>query len=229
MSDLKHYIILVLKAGFERWDRGEFIVTLILAFIPVIATVFFGLKLEFTTAQWLLWVVLALVFDVAVIIPIKIGIKYIHITTTKLKVELESQPQNIGNQTWWHLMVSNPSNIPIPDCYGQVIYFTPNISNNPYKGMNLAWSTSGSTNTKSVTIPGKSAKLLDLVMTDHNNIYIVGLSPQSSMRSTYYPEPPGTYEAEIQVGSESESFEPTLFKIKIILDGHGNLDVQQRV
>jgi len=215
----------VLKAGFERWDRGEFIVTLILAFIPVIAAILFGLRLEFTSAQWLLWVVLALVFDVLVIIPFKIGIRYIHITTTKLIVELESKPQNVSSQTWWHLIVRNSSNVPIQNCYGQVVSFVPNISNNPYEGMNLAWSTYGSTNTKMVPIPGKSAKLLDVVMTDRNNIYMVGLSPQSAIRGTYFPEPPGTYEAKIQVGSESESFEPTIIKIKMILDNNGNLAV----
>jgi hypothetical protein len=227
MHEFKRYLLLVLKAGFERWDKGEFMVTLLFAIIPIIGTVIWGWKLEFSSSQWLFGVVSALIFDVIVIIPTKIGMKYIRITTPKLSVELENKPKNNNNQIWWHLIVSNPSNIPIQNCYGQVISFVPNVHNYPYAGMNLAWSSFGSTNTKTVSIPGKSVKLLDVVMTDHSNIYIVGLSPQQAIRGTYFPESAGTYKVEVQVGSESESFEPTIIKIEMILDNRGNLDVKE--
>lgn len=144
------------------------------------------------------------------------------LTAKRLEIEVEKQPEHVGGTFWGHLIVHNPSSVPIKDCYGELLSFTPNRSNRPYQGVHLPWSSYSSVDTQTCTIGCYGRALLDIAMTDSNYLYITTLSPDAGRRGVPFPEPPGTYIAEIQVGSTAESFLPTKVRLKIVLRG-GNL------
>lgn len=143
MVEFWRYLSLVFRLGFAHWDKGEFLVTLSFLVIAPIIAGFVGLSLQFSTLQWAYAVVGVVLFDIAIIIPTKIGIRYMRLTTPRLRIEVEKTPENTGKAIWWHLIVHNDSNVPIDGCYAQLLSFTPNISNRPYQLISLPWSSWG--------------------------------------------------------------------------------------
>jgi len=148
------------------------------------------------------------------------------LTTKRLEVEVEKEPEHAQNGIWWHLIVRNPSNVPIEGCYGQLLSFIPNKNKKPYQAINLPWSSLGGIYTQTITIPGKGYKYLDVAMTNGNYLYIVTLSPDPRLRGTPYPETDGIYRAKVKVGSEKEASEATEIKLKIVFKD-GNLHIEK--
>ncbi len=230
MADYKRYLALVFKAGFEHWDKGEFVVTLIFLIAPFIVSMLLGINLQFSDIQWFQAIVGALLVDVIIIIPTKIGIRYTRAITPKLRLELEQFPDVNKEHIWWHLVVYNDTISPIEDCYAQVLSFTPNISKKLYQAIHLPWSSFGSKDMEFITIPGKSSAYCDVVMTNRKDLYVLTITnipSQPLVRGTPWAEPPGTYAITIQVGSNKQAFMPSKIQVEAILNTNGDLIVKE--
>lgn len=77
------------------------------------------------------------------------------------------------------------------------------------------------------TIAGNSSRKLDVVMSNGIELYIVTLTSNASLRGIPFPEPPGSYNLMIQIGSNEQSFSPSKINLRISLDQKGNLDVKE--
>jgi len=148
------------------------------------------------------------------------------LTTKRLEVNVEEQPEDARGTLWWHIIVRNPSSIPIESCYGQLVSFEPNKSNKPYRGLRLPWSSWVTKEMERYTIPGNASGILDFVVALPRYFSIVALFTEGK-RTFFNYEEPGTYEAEIQVGSEKEAFLTTKIKVKIVYAGEGKLTIEK--
>jgi len=153
--------------------------------------------------------------------------RYIHLITPRLRIELEQSPEVNNEHIWWHLIVHNDSIKAIDDCYAQLLSFTPNLNKRLYQAVHLPWSSFGGQDMETATIPGKSFRYFDVVMTNKKDLYVLTFAPNPSLRGTPFSEPPGQYELVIQVGSNRQSFMPSKIKLEAIFSKDGNLDVKE--
>jgi len=217
-STFCRYWKLIIKLGFERWDRGEFMVTILLLVITPIIAVFIGWKFEFTGIQWSYSVLGALGFDILVIIPTKIGMRYIRATTPRLSITVDEKPEiskEPGREhIWWHLNVKNMSKKSIRECYGKIISFEPNPDNKPYKSYYLPWSSYSGAFSKTMTIPpSPSGEVLDLVMVNQNGLWPFYYK-DPKIRGTSLHEGVGKYRITVEVGSLEELFKPSTIEVE---------------
>ena len=130
MDDFKRYWRLVLRLGIERADKNEFWVTFALLVIAPIATAILGYNLQFGAMQWSVAVLGVVLFDLLVIIPAKIGLRYVRLIKPKFLVAVEKEPVVSGNPApgtdralFWRIKVRNGSKTIIPRCYAQIEEF----------------------------------------------------------------------------------------------------------
>ncbi len=152
------------------------------------------------------------------------------LTTPRLRLEiLQSDPEINEREIWWHLAVHNDSLEPIEGCYAKVKSFEPNTNKRPYEATHLPWASGGGTETRTTTIPGECSESVDVVMADRKTrmLYIPIPSAEARKREKKYPEPPGSYEIEIQVGSEKQTFKSSSIRLTIELKETGELYVKE--
>ena len=208
----------------ERWfDRVLSILSLILLFGGVVGAIM--------ASYWFLFLGIPILVLIFVVAPYALWRQQSHrlreLTTKRLQVELEKNPETAPPGIWWHLIIRNLSNVPIEGCYGQLLSFTPNRSQRLYEAIKFPWSSYGTIlNTETITIAGQSHAYLDIALTDGQDLRLITLSPEPGKRTILYPEPQGTYIAEIQVGSQKEDFRPTLVRLELIYRGGLDLKVE---
>ena len=149
------------------------------------------------------------------------------LTTKRLEVDIDERTEETDTTSWWHLIVRNPSSIPIESCYGQIVSFEPNNNNKPYLGVKLPWTSWLTREMERYTIPANANGILDFVVAVPRFFSVVTLSPQEGKRTFFNYEPPGTYEVGIQIGSEKEAFPPTKIKFKIVYSGQRKLTIEK--
>lgn len=217
--------------------KGEWLMTTTLTFLTIISAVgvFGGLirGLILGIAQWV-WLLYLLVIPIIIVFgiaPYKLWRQQkdtlVRLTTERLEVEIEKQPESAPSGHWWHLIVSNPNSIPIESCYGQLKSFEPNKNGRPYPPLRLPWSSLVTREMERYTIPAKGSGILDFVVITEQYLSVVALSIEEGKRIFFNYEPPGTYEAEIQVGSEKEDFKPTKIKLKMVFSGGMDISIEK--
>ena len=148
------------------------------------------------------------------------------LTSEQLRVQIEECPEPAETGDWWHLIVENPNNVAIEDCFGQISSFKPNKSKKPYEGLNLPWSSWTTRNMEKYTIPPKGKGKLDLILHRGNQFSIMAFSVIEGIRTPVNFEPIGEYSAEIIIGSLKKAFEPSRIRLTITLDEHDQLQIK---
>jgi hypothetical protein len=220
--------------AYWRWGVGERMLTIIY-YILTISGISIGSVIAGKSGEY--WFIVAGFLPIIIltifIAPYKISKqkedKLIELTTKKLYAELEEYPEITDEHTWWHLIVRNPSSIPIKGCYGKIISFNPNPQNKPYTSFYLPWTSYSGATTPGITIPGKGNNVLDFVMSNTGGLWpFCFFMKDSWIRGTPYKENVGEYNIEIQIGSLEEILEPLIIKLVVVLDNKGNLNVKEK-
>lgn len=123
---------------------------------------------------------------------------------------------------WYKLQVCNPTALPITNCYGRLIKFTPKLPwpNSPYlnlptPGIMFPWS-SYSARGKLATIGSHDFDSLDILVFDGSRLSVVVLNDASGQRDLgQFALLPDEYELVVQVGSQSEAFSPSDVILKV--------------
>lgn len=159
--------------------------------------------------------------------------KVVSLTTPKLSVDVPSKPLTSG---WYHLIVRNPTGVPIKDCYAKLIDFRSLTrvdpdSELPPIGIKYPWSTLGGSSSPTVTrdIGPRSFDILDIAVCKHDDpdyFYTPILSADGYRRYMEYPLPVGTYEMDIEVGSDTMDFPPTHATFEVRFLGGYQLQVK---
>jgi len=159
------------------------------------------------------------------------------LTTLRLKVEVEPEETSVlpdGEVSYWrHLIVRNPTGKRISGCYCKIVDFRSNTEVSlelPKRGIRYPWSTRGgpALNRTTVDIAGGSFDIADIAVCKSNepNEFRTPIpSHDQYRRCLEYPLPPGTYEVDIEVGSDSLDFKPTLITLAIKFSGGFDLKV----
>ena len=153
-----------------------------------------------------------------------------HITKKSLEVsligpKLRQYKDNIRGEwfrEWYKLQVHNPNALPISDCYGRLIKFTPKVPwpdspniNMPTPGIMFPWS-SFSAGGKLATLGSHDFDSLDILVFDGKILSVVVLDDAAGKRDlTQFNLLPDEYELVIQVGSQSEALPPSDIILKV--------------
>ncbi|MHA2068719.1 MAG: hypothetical protein ACXABY_30515 [Candidatus Thorarchaeota archaeon] len=235
VKDILRYYRLILKIGIEHADKWDFVVAFILALVVLIAGII-GHKIAPGTMWWLYAILLALLFDFVVIIPTRIGVRYIRSTIPRLKVYCNVGENDRGD-FWISLKVVNPTVNPIHQCYGQVIRWkvlhADTESTLPLQTTSYPWSSrTGSQEPEyERTIGAGSEDILDLVRSPKDKPLIFesvrALDRFGTRRDHHFDWPMGAgeYEAIVEIGSRNISLRPTYISVKMRL----NIDDERAV
>ncbi|MFC1871942.1 hypothetical protein ACFLYF_06080 [Chloroflexota bacterium] len=125
-KDIIRYYWLILKIGIEHADRWDFVVAFSLILVVIVAG-FLGWRINPSSMLWFWSVVGAIAFDLIIIIPTRIGVRYIRSITPRLSAEYELDPVPAGLRSsstlFWRIKVENKSLKPIHRCYAKIIDF----------------------------------------------------------------------------------------------------------
>lgn len=145
-----------------------------------------------------------------------------------LEPQLEHDDNAPGNQLWWNVAVTNPNGSPVTRCYGKIVEYRivrlddasqgrPVV---PRKGTMLPWRAAPKgERRREADIGGESTDYLDLAFCEPG--WPAYLTPQLSGAGDkqpltgLYPLPSGTYEAEIEVGSDAHPIRRRLLTVEV--------------
>lgn len=163
----------------------------------------------------------------------------VRLTQKRLGVDIEPQ---IGDckkgAIWRHLRVSNLGVEPIDGCYGLLMEFrsedTQNQNMCPPPGFYYPWSSYGGRGKETKIAGSNGFDKLDIAVFNYaeaeykDKLWTPELSADGYNRTTMYPLPAGTYYARIQVGSKSIAFKPTEIALRLMYSGGANLQIEQQ-
>lgn len=145
-----------------------------------------------------------------------------------LEPRLEHDENAPRRQVWWNVAVSNPNGSPVTRCYGKIVeYRTQRLDDAsqgrpivPRKGTMLPWRAAPEGDRRrEADIGSESTDYLDLAYCEPG--WPVYLTPQLSgprekqPLTGRYPLPSGTYEAEIEIGSNAQPIRRRLLTVKL--------------
>jgi len=152
--------------------------------------------------------------------------------TPRLEVKVEP-PEYTGQGTLWrHVRVTNPTGRAIAGCYAQLKSFraitdVPKGTTLPRSGINYPLATRHGERRITTQIGSGGFKLFDIIACGGGIFETPTLARDGWLRDAQFPLGQGTYEAEIQVGSEVEDFPPMCKKFKIVFSGGIDLEIEE--
>ena len=235
--DLFRYLWLVLRLGIERVEKGEFMLGIGLFVVAPVIAVIVGFAYSLDAIQWAYAVISAFGFDLLVVIPARIGVRYVNQNRPRLLAEVIPEPQSGGREPiswWWWIKVTNPTNRAIEDCYAAVREFTciypPGNWRLPAPGHKLPWSRSSSGGGFLTTIAGYGSQAeIDLVSLNRLGAKYLRISSYPLDQGgrpdvDKFPLQPGVYDATVVIGSQKVEFKPTEIRVRITYKGSTSLD-----
>lgn len=224
MAGYTKFCLECVKWAYGRWGKGERVVTLVLVVVSLLgATGFVAGIIKWGSLVYLLIIPLFFVFVVA---PYKLwkqkSDELTRLTNKRLKASVSPPDitfkEGIQDLVWYHLRVDNPTAQNIKDCFGKLLHSSTqeNVGYTlPHSGIRYPWSTYGGPSCLTRNIPSQGHDLLDIAVYDGNYLYTPVLARDGFTRNLLFPLPEGSYEVTIQVGSETEDFQPNIVKVKI--------------
>ena len=157
------------------------------------------------------------------------------LTTTKLEVEVEPSDYIDKGTGWRHLRVRNPTSRVIKGCYGMLKDFravtpVPKDTELPRIGIRYPWSTRHGEIGILADIGSRSFKILDIAACsggETQEFRTPLLASDGWTRWQGFGLPEGTYEVEIEVGSEGEDLPPMCKKFRIVFSGGTDLEIEE--
>jgi len=232
------YYWLIFKIGIEHADRWDFMVAFILILIVIIAGLL-GWRIDPSSILWFWAVIGAIVFDLIIIIPTRIGVRYIRSITPRLSAEYVTSPVPTGlpqsSDLFWRIRVKNKSRKPIGRCYAQIRSFSLVSEQKPHvlidqvcqpwptAGHELPWSRQSGGGFERDFGPDDEAYIDYAKTVDNVGLFTIPIHPNTSDNRplyNFFRLPPGHYDITVSISSKSETMSPCIIRFAFKFNGH---------